>query len=156
MQKYLFVISLFCYLALASCQPSLHSEVVEIPSGAWKKDKPVEFKATINDISLPVSINLVLRHSSNTLYHHVNVAVTMTSPSGKKEQTFHTFDIRDKATGELKGDATGDFCDTELVVYPSLALTEKGNYTFSVRQEMEEQILPLMLDISLKVVQIKK
>lgn len=157
MKKYFLFLLVYAYLSiLTGCQESIYNQTETIPAGAWKKEVPVVFKADIQDISKPLSLTLMLRHHANTLYGHINISVMMTLPSGKKVPNFYTLEIRDKATGELKGDAAGDYCDTEMVLNPNLALTEKGIHTFAVSQEMEEPILPLMLDLGLKISQNKK
>jgi gliding motility-associated lipoprotein GldH len=153
---FFFLLAYACLLLFTSCQESIYNKIETIPAGAWKKEVPIIFKADIQDISKPVSLTLLLRHHANTLYGHVNFSVTMTLPSGKKTPNFYTLEIRDKASGELKGDAAGDYCDTEMVLNPNLALTEKGVYTFAVSQEMEEPVLPLMMDLGLTISQNKK
>jgi hypothetical protein len=42
-------------------------------------------------------------------------------------------------------------CDTEQVLVKGMKFAEKGVYTFTIQHEMEEPILPFMVDLGLKI-----
>lgn len=147
----LFFLMLLLVCSLTACKKSLYDNIENFPNNNWKKEKIATFKADIQDITKPVALKLMLRHGVHVQYPIINIAVTSISPSGKKSTDFYGFEIRDKETGNLKGDAMGDMCDTELVLQKNMQLTEKGAYTFSVQHEMEDVILPAMMDLGLKI-----
>lgn len=149
--NHVFFLTLLLVFSLTACKKSLYDNIENFPNNNWKKEKIATFKADIQDITKPVTIKLMLRHGVHIQYPTVNIAVTSVSPSGKKSTDFYGFEIRDKESGNLKGDAMGDMCDTELVLQKSIQLTEKGAYTFTVQHEMEDIILPAMMDLGLKI-----
>jgi gliding motility-associated lipoprotein GldH len=138
-------------LNLSACKKSLYNNTEEFPNNNWKKDKIVTFKATIEDISKPVRLKLLLRHSVNIPYTSITIKFVRTNPNGTVKDAMYDFFIRDKATGAMKGDALGDMCDTEFIVFDKLQLTEKGTYTFTVEHMMEDAILPAILDLGLEI-----
>lgn len=156
MKKALFFALLVLSVALSSCKNNLYDKVESFPRDIWKKDNIVTFKADIQDISKPVNIILLLRHGTHTQYNTLNVNVTMIKPNKEKKNDFYGIEIRDKESGNLKGDAMGEMCDTETVLQKNITLTEKGVYTFMVQHEMEENLLPAMVDLVLKIQAVDK
>jgi gliding motility-associated lipoprotein GldH len=139
------------FLGLSACKSSVYDKIETIPNSVWKKDNPITFKADIQDITKSCDIMLILRHSPHIQYPTIDINMVITTPKGEKTNNFYGIEIRDKTSGELKGDAMGDMCDTEQVLVKGMKFAEKGVYTFTIQHEMEEPILPFMVDLGLKI-----
>jgi gliding motility-associated lipoprotein GldH len=149
-QKPIIIFFLLSFLFLSGCKKSIYDKIESFPRNIWKKEVPISFKADIQDNSKPVNIILLLRHGTHTQFNAINVNVLTVKPDGSKKNDFYGIEIRDKETGNLKGDAMGEMCDTELVIEKNVTL-DKGIYTFTVSHEMEEALLPSMVDLGLKI-----
>lgn len=152
MKKFFYVLLLSTILA---CNGAIVKERFEVPNSIWLKEVPMVFNAQVEDTSSPVDVVLSLRHGTMIAFKSVNMKLNYTTPSGKKEEKFFTFDIRN-ADGSLIGEAAGDICDTEMTIISGLQLTEKGKYVFLVRHEMEDNALPLIIDMTLLLKKSKK
>ncbi|MFY7789080.1 MAG: hypothetical protein ACOVQA_14530 [Thermoflexibacteraceae bacterium] len=151
--KNFFYVLLFS--SLLACNQAVVEERFEVPNNIWLKEMPMVFNAQVEDTSSPVDVVLSLRHGTMIAFKNVNMKLSYTTPSGKKEEKYFTFDVRN-ADGSLKGEAAGDICDTEMTIIIGLQLMEKGKYVFSVQHEMEDNALPLIMDMTLLLKKPKK
>ncbi len=148
----------FCILLLSTllgCSGAMVEQRLDVPNSVWLKEVPMIFTMQVEDTSTPVDLVVTLRHGTLIAFKSLNLRLNYTTPSGKTDKKYFTFDIRN-ADGSLKGEAAGDICDTEMTIISGLQLTEKGKYIFSVVHEMEDNALPLVMDMTLAMKKQKK
>ena len=140
------IIYLCLVVFLWSCQDNnmLFKEHQTIAMLRWEKTQPRIFSVDVKDNKPFYSATLALRHSSKLEYGDISLNIKMISPSGKEKIANYIMPIRDRKTGELKGSAMGDMCDTEMVFLEKITFEETGKYNFEVSHTMKEEIISIL------------
>lgn len=110
----------------------------------WEKTQPRIFSVEVKDNKPVYSATIALRHSSKLEYGDISLTIKMVSPSGKEKIANYIMPIRDRKTGELKGSAMGDMCDTEMIFLEKITFEEVGKYSFEVSHTMKEEIISIL------------
>jgi hypothetical protein len=112
----------------------------------WLKDDPKTFTFSV-DQKETAHVELKFSHVSDPQYTDVPLEVTLQYPSGKKETlpvTLHLVDSNGKALSEC----AGDVCDLTQVIKENVLL-EKGDYTFTVKNNFAHSYLPNALAVGI-------
>jgi len=112
----------------------------------WKQGDQVVFKPKIEDISKSYSVTFSLRHHYGVQFESIAIAITTTSPSGKRSTDYHVVPIR-KNDGKYVAKCAGDLCDLETVILKNLKFEEAGIYTVTIDQN--EGHIPGIMEVGL-------
>lgn len=141
-------------LALFGCGESpLYEKVYSFSDREWSLDQKPEFKVEIQDTTAVYDISLTLRTTTDYKYNNLWVFLKTTIPDGQSERK--PFQIRiANDDGSWIGRKTGSVVETSLD-FPARKLPMKGEYTFTIEQAVTQSVIDEVLDIGLRVKEVK-
>jgi gliding motility-associated lipoprotein GldH len=147
-------LSIFIMLVwlLTSCQQGeIFNQNVPITNQIWNKNELFTFEVDITDSQASYDLIFSLRHHSDIQIKDLLIEVSKKTPSDKIKTSNYVIEIRDSKTSTLKGEALGDICDVEQVVENGIKFSESGTYIFTLKHNMDEQLLPMIMEVGLIV-----
>ncbi len=100
----------------------------------WEKTDKKSFQVDIRDIGVNYAISIAIRHHAAIPYGSLRVNMRLIGPSGKMIDNDYIVPLRNKNTGALLGDVSGDICDTETRIIQKQTFSQAGKYTFELTQ----------------------
>ena len=140
-------------LTIVSCQPEgrIYSDNQGLsPNLEWLKKDVRSFDVVIEDNSVEYDLSLAFRYATGFQYQLAKVEVTEESPSGIIRVMEFDLKVRED-NGDYIGDAGLDIWDSEHKVESGIKYMEKGNYTYSITHNMENDPLHFAMEIGLIV-----
>jgi gliding motility-associated lipoprotein GldH len=136
---------------LLSCQPSdrvfiEHRDLS--PELEWKREDARTFEVPIEDPNATYKMLIGFRFATGFPYQYAKVRVLEQTPSGNTSENVYSLKIREN-NGDYIGEPGLDIWDSEHLVEPTKNYKEKGTYTYTISHDMEKEIMPLSMEVSL-------
>lgn len=150
---------LFVYLCLAvtlaGCATlDVYEKIIFFPGHEWKStDKPT-FAFTIEDTVSTYQIFVILRHEDAYHYNNIWVNITTQAPRDTVRTQLINIILADNKKGWL-GTGMDDVFDHRARITHLPIKLKKGNYTFTLQQNMREEPLQFVLNAGIRVEKVK-
>lgn len=152
MKKALFYITILLIVAGAvSCDRKRVFEAYKtLDEKGWNKDSVVVFKFPLTDTTRNHNLYVNIRNKGTYGYSNLWLFLSIGSPDGKTVTDTVEFSLAEPS-GRWKGSGIGDLHDNQILYKKSVFFPKKGNYTFSIKQGMRDNVLPGIRDIGLRI-----
>jgi gliding motility-associated lipoprotein GldH len=114
----------------------------------WRKSIPQVFQVDIKEDAPKLAIVAAFRYMPMIRHQALKFKLLIKSPSGKETAQDYTLAIRDKK-GDHLGSTMGEMTDFEKEIESSFAFAEKGTYTFTITQAMDEDDVAGVMEVGL-------
>lgn len=140
-----------CTLVLNSCNQNV---IVDnnnpLQNETWSYEQQQDFIVPIEDTTIQYNIYINIRHSFHFEWRNLWVEIKTQFPSGKKLSKRVNLALSE-ADGKWFGDCSSDDCFIQIPIQENALFPEKGNYTFSIAQDMRINPLRNISNVGLKV-----
>lgn len=147
-------LSSFCclFLLLSACsQNSIYEKNTTIDNQLWFHRQVPEFEVHTIDTVQYFDVFVNLRHSSSYKYSNLSLIVEEVNP--KKEEKAYRLEIElAESDGRWKGIGTGNVLSYEVPLLKDYHFADTGTYIFKIKQNMNVNPLPGILDVGIQVV----
>ncbi len=147
-------LSSLCFLLfhLSSCsQSSVYERNITINDQLWFHRQVPEFEIHTIDTTQNFDIFVNLRHSSKYNYSNLALIIQEVSPT-QEEKTYYIQLQLAEPDGRWKGIGTGNILSYQALFLKDYHFADTGIYTFRVKQNMNINPLPEILDVGIKVI----
>lgn len=147
-------LSSFCFLffLLSACsRNSIYEKNIAINEQLWFHRQVPEFEIHTTDTNRNFDIFVNLRHSSNYKYSNLSLIIQEVNPQ-KVEKTYRLEIQLAEPDGRWKGIGTGNILSYQVPFLKDYHFTDTGTYTFKIKQNMNINPLPDVLDVGIQVV----
>lgn len=132
---------------MVSCgSKAIYREFVKFPDNVWSAENVPQFTVTVENDTSNYDMFLAFRYVHGYPLTNASMTITETDPDGNTQMHPVTVEIR-KDDGTYIGDGSGDIWDVEHKIKSNVKL-KKGNYSFSIEQEIAEK-LPMVMEVGL-------
>ena len=142
-------------LALSACQDAaVFEKVYAFENEVWDLKVKPTFKVEIKDLEKEYDFILTLRTTTDYEYSNLWIFLNTTTPSGKIGR--EPFEIKTTLEdGSWAGKKTGTVVEFPLY-FKRRKFPEKGTYTFMLEQAITKSSVNEVLDIGLRLEEVKK
>jgi gliding motility-associated lipoprotein GldH len=147
--KHYFLIVLV-FIALAACQKiDVFEKTASFPKHEWTSQNKPSFSFIIEDTTSLYNIFLVIRHEDAYNYNNIWVNLNMQGPRDTVSLR-REFVLANNSQGWL-GSGMDDIYEHRIPFSSTPAKLQKGQYTFTVKQDMREDPLEHILNVGIRV-----
>lgn len=152
MKKILFYIAGILLVAgILSCDRKRVFEAYKtLDSNGWNKDSIVVFNFPLTDTTRNHNLYVNIRNKGTYKYSNLWLFLSIGSPDGKTVTDTVEFSLAEPS-GRWKGSGIGDLHDNQILYKKSVFFPKKGNYTFSLKQGMRDNVLQGIRDIGIRI-----
>lgn len=159
LHKFYFVKKWFAFLCLAvfagSCNTlDVYEKSVVFPKHEWTDSYKPVFTFTIEDTTARYNIFILLRHEDAYHFNNIWLKVTTQAPGDTAQTQMVDVTLADNKKGWL-GTGMDDVFDHRAKVTREPVKLKKGNYTFTLQQQMREEPLQFVLNAGIRVEKVK-
>ncbi len=153
MKNVLFLMTLLFFFA--SCdEPAYYQKSFGFKNNIWSQDVKPKFVVEFQDTTKIYDFVLTLRTTTDYKYSNLWIFLNSTPPVG--ESVREPYEIKTTfPDGSWIGKETGTIVEHQLV-FKRRRLPYKGKYKFAVEQAITEKTVDEVLDISLRVEEVKE
>jgi len=150
------VFGLICLtVTLAGCGTlDVYEKTTPFPNHEWKTSNKPSFTFTIEDTVSAYHIFVILRHEDAYHYNNIWMNITTQAPGDSARIQQVNITLADNKKGWL-GTGMDDVFDHRARITRLPIKLKKGNYTFTLQQNMREEPLQFMLNAGIRVEKIK-
>ncbi|MDQ3046834.1 MAG: gliding motility lipoprotein GldH [Bacteroidota bacterium] len=143
--------TLACMAMLSSCDDErIYEENESIPESGWSHDKALVFNVDIKDPATAANFYLNVRNADGYPYSNLFLFINTKFPNGKESNdTLECMLADDK--GKWLGKGIGDIYDNQIPFKRNVRFPLAGNYTFEIRHGMRADLIPLIMDVGLRI-----
>ncbi|MCW3085005.1 MAG: hypothetical protein JWP12_2371 [Bacteroidetes bacterium] len=140
-----------CALFFTSCDRNrIFENNKDIPETGWDSSNVVKFNVEIKDPSTPANFYINVRNADGYPYSNLFLFIKTRFPNGKQSNdTLECFLADDK--GKWTGKGIGDIYDNQIPFKRNVRFPLAGLYTFEIAQGMRQQLIPLIIDVGLRI-----
>jgi len=120
----------------------------------WNKDSVLTFNFNIEDTVSGHNLYIDLRNKGNYPNSNIWLFLSVSSPYGNSFSDTVEFTLA-TPSGRWTGSGIGDLFDNQFVYKSNVYFPQKGEYTFTIRHGMREDILKGIRDVGVRVEKIK-
>lgn len=128
----------------------IFEENKEIPNYNWDYKSPVSFEVNITDTTKYCNMYINLRINGDYKYSNIFMWVSKTMPDKSIERERVEFTLANDR-GKWEGDGLGDIYTYQLQYKPRVKFKQSGIYTFTLEQNMRDEILANVLNAGIRV-----
>lgn len=149
------IINLFLLFFFASCEQSAYyQKSFGFKNNTWSQNVKPKFEIEFQDTNKIFDFVLTLRTTKDYKYSNLWIFLNSTPPVG--EPVREPYEIKTTfPDGSWIGKETGTIVEHQLV-FKRRRLPFKGKYKFIVEQAITEKIVDEVLDISLRIEEVKE
>jgi gliding motility-associated lipoprotein GldH len=142
----------FLFFILNACSSnSFYEKNSTIDDQLWFRRQVPEFEIHTIDTNQSFDIFVHLRHSSSYKYSNLSLMIEEVNP--QKEEKAYRLEIElAESDGRWKGIGTGNVLSYEVLLLKDHHFADTGTYTFKIKQNMNINPLPGILDVGIQVV----
>jgi gliding motility-associated lipoprotein GldH len=122
----------------------------ELDKNGWNKDSIVVFDVTLTDTIINNNLFVNIRNKGNYPYSNIYLFLSIGSPDGKLLTDTVEFTLAE-ASGKWKGSGIGGLYDNQILYKSSVYFPKKGDYIFSIKQGMRDNVLQGISDIGIRI-----
>ena len=153
MKKLLAYIWFVCLLAGCSTL-DVYEKNVFFPEHEWKSNNKPSFTFTIEDTASAYHIYVILRHEDAYHFNNIWLNISTQAPGDSVKTQLVNVTLADNKKGWL-GTGMDDVFDHRALITRLPVKLKKGNYTFTLQQNMREEPLQFVLNAGIRVEKIK-
>lgn len=155
MRNKLIGIGILLMWLVSSCTESpMFDKSYSFPSNKWTQTVKPAFKVAITDTNTLYDFTITFRVTTDYAYNNVWFYLNTKTPDGLTAR--EPFEIKiTNPDGSWAGIETGTVVETQLT-FKRRKLPKKGNYYFTLEQGITNETLTEVLDIGLRVEEVKK
>ncbi len=126
----------------------------EVGSSGWSQDSVFYFNFNITDTVSSHNLYINVRNQGNYANSNLWLFLNIDSPDGSRMADTVEFTLADP-TGRWLGSGLGDLHDCRLVYRSNVFFPKSGEYSFSIRHGMRDEVLKGIRDIGVRVEKVK-
>jgi gliding motility-associated lipoprotein GldH len=151
--KHLFFLA--AILTFSSCQEqAMYEKVYSFEGSTWTQKVKPSFSVEIKDVDKEYDFILTLRTTTDYDFNNLWIFLNTVTPSGSRAR--EPFEIKiSNPDGSWAGKKTGTIVEFPLN-FKRRKMPEKGTYTFILEQGITSSSINEVLDIGLRVEEVKK
>lgn len=140
-----------------SCSNAIYENNIDFESEVWHLDSSLTYTFEIEDINSEYEILYVFRNNLDYPYHNLFIQNFLYSPNNNKIiSDIQEVILMDKKTGKPYGKGFAGIYQNKFIAISSLQFTEKGTYTFRLKQYMREETLGGILSVGIVLNKLNK
>lgn len=149
------LLAVIAVMCLASCNKGLmYQKYTSLPDNTWNINNPVIFDVPVDDTINHYNIYINVRNANDYDFANLYLFIDITAPNNAVERDTLNCVLADKS-GQWLGEGMGDIYDNKILFKYNTRF-RKGNYKFKLTQAMRIDELPEIMDMGLRIEQIKK
>jgi len=150
--KLFYPVVILVLLLTAGCSDknAVIDQNTSIENRNWNYANKVLFNVKIDDEKIPYNVYMNLRVSDDYRYSNLFVIITQTGADKKKVIKRYELTLANKE-GEWLGKGSGNLYSYQLPFLTNYKFAAKGNYQFSIEQNMRDNPLREVSDVGLRV-----
>ena len=152
--KKLFIYLCICYLVSGCGTLDVYEKTVPFPEHEWKSNNKPSFTFTIEDTSSAYLISVILRHEDSYHFNNIWLNIATQAPGEAIKTQLINVPLADNKKGWL-GTGMDDVFDHRARITRLPVKLKKGNYTFTLQQNMREEPLQFLLNAGIRVEKVK-
>jgi gliding motility-associated lipoprotein GldH len=146
-----------CFLLLAaaalmSCN-RVHEQYHKVSGLVWNYHKPEAFHVDIKEAG-HYTVQVSLRNNNDFPYQNIWMKLRIDGPDGKSSTQRMNCYLSDNL-GRWQGQRLGGLYDSRFPAKLDTAFSKPGSYTFTLQHDMREDNMPGVVDVGLKVKELK-
>ena len=146
---------LFLAVILAGCGTmDVYEKTASFPDHEWKATNKPSFTFAIEDTVSTYLIFIILRHEDAYHYNNIWMNVTTQAPHDTLRTQPVNVTLADNKKGWL-GTGMDDVFDHRARITRLPVKLKKGNYTFTLQQNMREEPLQFVMNAGIRVEKVK-
>lgn len=151
--KWIFLVTVG--FALSGCQEApMYEKVYSFEASTWSQKVKPSFTVDIQDINREYDFILTLRTTTDYEFNNLWIFLNTVTPSGSRGR--EPFEIKiSNPDGSWAGKKTGTVVEFPLN-FKRRKMPEKGKYTFEIEQGITSSTISEVLDVGLRVEEVKK
>lgn len=144
-----FIISIL--FVLTSCdRKRVYESYRRLDDKGWNKDSLVVFRAQLTDTIKNHNLYVNIRNKGTYPYSNLWLFLTIQSPDGTSKTDTVEFTLAEPS-GKWKGSGIGGLHDNQIPYKSSVYFPHRGEYVFSLKQGMRDNVLPGIRDIGVRI-----
>lgn len=144
-------ISLILLTGIVSCdRKRVFESYKELDKKGWNKDSVLVFNVLLADTIKNHNIYVNIRNKGTYAYSNLWLFLTIGSPDGVFKTDTVEFTLAEPS-GKWKGSGIGGLHDNHIHYKNSVYFPHKGNYIFSIKQGMRDNVLTGIRDVGLRI-----
>ena len=144
-----FIISIL--FVLTSCdRKRVYESYRRLDDKGWNKDSLVVFRAQLTDTIKNHNLYVNIRNKGTYPYSNLWLFLTIQSPDGTSKTDTVEFTLAEPP-GKWKGSGIGGLHDNQIPYKSSVYFPHRGEYVFSLKQGMRDNVLPGIRDIGVRI-----
>ena len=149
--KYSALLFLISVLFFTSCDRArIFEKNLDIPETGWKTDNILKFDVDIKDASTPTNFYVNVRNADGYPYSNIYLFIKTKFPNGKMSNDTLECILADEK-GKWLGNGLGDIYDNQILFKKNVRFPLAGKYTFEIQHGMRADIVPLIMDVGLRI-----
>ncbi len=149
--KYSALLFLISVLFFTSCDRArIFEKNLDIPETGWKTDNILKFDVDIKDASTPTNFYVNVRNADGYPYSNIYLFLKTKFPNGKMSNDTLECILADEK-GKWLGNGLGDIYDNQILFKKNVRFPLAGKYTFEIQHGMRADIVPLIMDVGLRI-----
>jgi gliding motility-associated lipoprotein GldH len=152
-QNFLFGIVVICCITSACVRNNQWMQRHYLPAKGWDYTDAKSFSFAVKDTSTKYKINLLMQHSEAYAWSNIWCKMIVQDPSGKKDTTTLEVPLA-MPSGQWMGRSANGLVEHTADLMPNagtLSFEMKGNYTFTILQDMRVNPLKEITYVGLQV-----
>ena len=150
-QFFSYIFILILATGLASCdRKKVFESYKELNPLGWNKDSVVVFNVQLTDTTKNHNLYVNIRNKGNYPYSNIYLFLSVGAPDGTLLTDTVEFTLAE-ASGKWKGSGIGGLYDNQILYKSSVYFPHSGDYTFSIKQGMRDNLLEGIRDIGLRI-----
>ena len=148
---FIYFLLLFIFASVVSCdRRRVFESYHEIDKNGWNKDSVVVFNFPLTDTIRNNNLFINIRNKGNYPYSNIYLFLTIGSPNGVQKTDTVEFTLAEPS-GKWKGSGIGGLYDNQILYKSSVYFPKKGNYMFSIKQGMRDNVLQGIRDVGIRI-----
>lgn len=150
------IVAVICLVVLfAGCDTlDVFEQSVFFPGNEWKTSNKPSFTFTIEDTVSAYHIFVIFRHGDSYHFNNVWLNISTLAPRDTVKTQLINIPLADNKKGWL-GAGMDDVFDHRARITRAPLKLKKGNYTFTLQQNMREEPLQFVLNAGIRVEKVK-
>jgi gliding motility-associated lipoprotein GldH len=154
---FLFSAMLFAgLLFLSSCDKGrIFEQNQSIPESGWISTNVLKFDVDIKDPATPANFYINVRNADGYPYNNLYLFVKTIFPN--KKVSIDTLEcVLADEKGKWLGNGLGDLYDNQIPFKRNVRFPLAGKYTFEIQHGMRSDNIPLIMDVGLRIENVKE
>jgi gliding motility-associated lipoprotein GldH len=122
----------------------------DIPESGWNSKAILKYEVQITDPATPANFYINIRNADGYPYSNLYLFIKTVFPNGKMSNDTLECILADEK-GKWMGSGMGDIYDNQIPFKRNVRFPLAGKYTFEIQHGMRTDIVPLIMDIGLRI-----